>query len=75
MTSTDHKRSKRTVLLPVFLFLLLHAYGALFSQKQVIHFEHISIDDGLSQNTVCCILQDSKGFMWFGSLDGLNRYD
>ncbi|HEY73315.1 MAG TPA: GAF domain-containing protein [Thermoflexia bacterium] len=40
-----------------------------------IEFEHISVEQGLSQNTVNCILQDSQGFMWFGTGDGLNKYD
>ncbi|WP_439185224.1 two-component regulator propeller domain-containing protein [Carboxylicivirga taeanensis] len=34
-----------------------------------------SINDGLSQNSVNCILKDQKGFVWFGTEDGLNRYD
>ncbi len=37
--------------------------------------EQISTQQGLSQNTVRCILQDRKGFLWFGTINGLNRYD
>ncbi len=40
-----------------------------------INFEHISIEQGLSQSSVHTILQDKYGYMWFGTLDGLNRYD
>jgi len=38
-------------------------------------FEHISVEQGLSQSTVHCMIQDRKGFMWFGTDAGLNRYD
>ena len=41
----------------------------------VLRFDHISIEQGLSQSSVRVILQDSRGFMWFGTEDGLNRYD
>jgi signal transduction histidine kinase/ligand-binding sensor domain-containing protein/CheY-like chemotaxis protein len=37
--------------------------------------EHISLEQGLSQSSVYCILQDSKGFLWFATEEGLNRYD
>ena len=40
-----------------------------------IRFDRISIEEGLSQSTVGCILQDHKGYMWFGTEDGLNKYD
>jgi PAS domain S-box-containing protein len=45
----------------------------LYSQKDDIKFEHLY--EGLSQKSVLCIAQDSKGFMWFGTYDGLHRYD
>jgi signal transduction histidine kinase/ligand-binding sensor domain-containing protein/DNA-binding response OmpR family regulator len=38
-------------------------------------FRHLTIADGLSQNAVAAVLQDRRGFMWFGTKDGLNRYD
>jgi len=40
-----------------------------------IVFENISVKEGLSQLSVVAIFQDSKGFMWFGTRDGLNRYN
>jgi ligand-binding sensor domain-containing protein len=47
----------------------------LLAQKDNIRFEHLSVEHGLSQVTVSCILQDSQGFMWFGTQDGLNKCD
>lgn len=38
-------------------------------------FEHLSLEQGLSQSSVFCILQDSKGFLWICTQDGLNQYD
>ena len=43
--------------------------------KCVLRFDHISIEQGLSQSSVWVIFQDSRGFLWFGTEDGLNRYD
>lgn len=53
----------------------------LWSQKKSgLTFERITTDvirfeKGLSQNTVQCIIQDRHGFLWFGTWDGLNKYD
>jgi signal transduction histidine kinase/ligand-binding sensor domain-containing protein/DNA-binding response OmpR family regulator len=47
----------------------------LYAQSQNLRFEHISVEQGLSHEKVRCILQDSQGFMWFGTDDGLNNYD
>jgi ligand-binding sensor domain-containing protein/serine phosphatase RsbU (regulator of sigma subunit) len=38
-------------------------------------FDRLTVEDGLSQNSVNCIFQDSKGFIWIGTQDGLDRYD
>jgi signal transduction histidine kinase/CheY-like chemotaxis protein/ligand-binding sensor domain-containing protein len=46
-----------------------------FSQNENIKFDHLDINNGLSQNNVMCILQDSRGFIWMGTRDGLNKYD
>ncbi len=57
-------------LIPLFILIPL---VNLLAQK--INFEHLSAQDGLSQATVTCIDQDNTGFLWFGTYDGLNRYD
>lgn len=56
-----------------FYMLLYICSSILFAQP--INFKHLTINEGLSQNAVFAVLQDRKGFMWFGTSDGLNRYD
>jgi len=58
----------------VFIYIFLATQISL-SGQQDYKFRHINISNGLSNNTVRVIFQDSKGYMWFGSDDGLNRYD
>ena len=45
------------------------------ARAQTISFQHLSVEDGLSQNAVLSIVQDSNGFMWYGTSHGLNKYD
>ncbi len=49
--------------------------GELSAQSRGIHFERLAQEQGLSQATVTCMLQDRVGFLWFGTQDGLNRFD
>ncbi|WP_445738266.1 hybrid sensor histidine kinase/response regulator transcription factor [Mariniflexile sp.] len=56
-----------------FLILSLPSAQMLFCQEYF--FKHYRAEDGLSHNTVHCILQDKTGFIWFGTKDGLNRFD
>ena len=50
------------------------APGSAFSSER-IHFKRLSTNDGLSQSAVNAITQDRDGFLWFGTQDGLNRFD
>ena len=56
------------------VFAILAVPPTAFPQ-QSIDFERISLEQGLSQSSVYAIVQDHQGFMWFGTQDGLNKYD
>ncbi len=59
----------------VLLFVIICPGLNSFAQSIVPRFETLDVENGLSQNSVYSIYQDKKGFMWFGTADGLNRYD
>lgn len=54
--------------------ILLFAFFSV-TKAQYAEFRHISTDDGLASSEVYCQLQDSTGYMWFGTSRGLSRYD
>ncbi|PRZ26062.1 hybrid sensor histidine kinase/response regulator transcription factor [Flavobacterium granuli] len=58
-----------------FLFLFFSIFSINFIEAQDYYFKHFQAEEGLSHNTVLASLQDEDGFMWFGTKDGLNRFD
>lgn len=76
----------RRFFLALFIFYLCLAFarpplqaaaeeGAAFYPGASISFDHLTIEDGLSQNTIHALLQDHRGYLWIGTANGLNRYD
>ncbi|PWE00192.1 ligand-binding sensor domain-containing protein [Marinilabilia rubra] len=55
--------------------LLIACSASVFSQHSDVRFRRLTINDGLSLSSVYTIYQDRLGYMWFGTEDGLNRYD
>ncbi|MFH1005744.1 MAG: two-component regulator propeller domain-containing protein [Bacteroidota bacterium] len=55
--------------------IVLYFFFISSSFSQDVKFSRIGSELGLSQQTVNCIMQDSKGYMWFGTQDGLNRFN
>lgn len=70
MKEPFYRRLFRRALLPLIIILYgFPGYG------QLVAFKYLTVEDGLSQNTVVSITQDSLGFMWFATRNGLSRYD
>jgi ligand-binding sensor domain-containing protein/serine phosphatase RsbU (regulator of sigma subunit) len=62
----------------LFGFLTLFCLASsqvIYAQSQIVSFKHLSTNEGLSHSHVNTILKDSQGFVWFGTDEGLNKYD
>jgi len=59
----------------IFCLLLLVFSSNVFAQTPNLEFERYDTEQGLSQNLVFTVVQDHKGFLWFGTDEGLNRFD
>lgn len=59
----------------ILIFIIVARISDSYGQQTDLIFNHISIAQGLSQSEVNSICQDSDGFIWIGTLDGLNKFD
>lgn len=59
----------------IIAFLFCMQATIVFSQQLTLNITSLSGSNGLSQNSILCIIKDRYGFMWFGTQDGLNKYD
>ncbi len=62
----------------ILFLLLIGIFGLLnksYAQNISLKFQHVGTTEGLSQINVNCIMQDSRGFIWIATRNGLNRYD
>lgn len=62
---------RQTIIILFALFLRI----SLFSQNEITDFSQYTIDDGLSQSVIQCLFQDTKGYIWIGTQNGLNKFD
>ena len=62
-----------TSIVSLLLVFSLNQQG--LAQNENVRFEHIGFEEGLSNDKVTAILQDRRGYIWFGTSDGLNKYD
>src|ERR1700733_3492395 len=63
------RRNKIWILTAIALAVLINSNG------QSYYFNHYQVENGLSNNSVECSIQDDDGFLWFGTINGLNRFD
>ena len=65
----------RIILILIFVFSFIRVDVSSADISENIKFNNLTIEDGLSQSTVETMYQDSRGYIWIGTNDGLNRYN
>lgn len=73
MVNSNRKIKFTDIVTTVITIFLFSCSTPVFSQNNLV-FDHITVTEGISQN-VTCIYRDSRNFMWFGTLNGIYRYD
>jgi len=72
----NYTKLKLLVLCFIALLAAVFLFDAqVYGQEKSVKFSSLTVNDGLSQSDIKCILKDRQGFMWFSTDDGLNRYD
>lgn len=64
----------REIIVRYFLFSIIFFFSS-FSFAEASYFRNYQVEDGLSHDCVWAVMQDGQGYMWFGTNDGLNRFD
>ena len=75
MTCNHLMRSELILLLFWITAFLFVQPSNLYAHPEEVNFEHLSGKEGRSQGYITSIVQDSLGFIWVGTQDGLNKYD
>ncbi len=66
------------IIIKIWMLILFFVFSSgknSIAQKESLRFEHIGIEEGLSNDNITAIFQDSRGYIWIGTADGLNKYD
>ena len=71
----DNRKVQLAISCWVILFSFLFQTSSTFSMEKNLRFTHITVEDGLSQNTINGIVKDKYGFMWFATWEGVSKYD
>ena len=74
-SSVNKWKTLYTAMMAMLLLSVVPGWASETFTHHPMRFEHLTLDDGLSQSNVLSILQDSTGQMWFGTENGLNRYN